>query len=650
MQQKQTEWRRCALQGLLAITLPFSVVGQTTSLPQIAPAGAPETRRAVSPIIPAAAVSARHRAKADRTYLQAAKLLEDRRFSEAETAFARAFVLDPSRTDALEGVALAQEHRITSLLQKSAQERETNPAQSDRLLAQARGIDPQNPRVLQHSAPEPKVIAQLRLPTARQPVVVAGPVEIQPNAEKHSFHLRGDRRDLAHSIAQAYGLVAAVDVDMVAKEIRLDLDDVDYSTAMRVFGLAANTFTTPLDTHTVLVADDTAQNRDRLERLVEEVMPLPGYTAEQITDAANMVRSVFDLKQVTFEAQIGAIAVRAPLDTLNVINATLADLLDTGSEVTVDVKLYAVSSEKVRNLGVTLPSSLGAFNVPSEAASIVSSNQTLVNQLISNGVIPSGTSNTLIAAYLVFVAGLGTSSNLKNTFTLLGGGLTQTGLTAGNFPVLNLALRESDARELDDVQLRMADRTSSTVKVGTRYPIQTSLFSDIASSTSSSLAGVSVNGVSLASLLSQYLGTSSLNSSAVVPQIQYEDLGLVLKAEPRVRRGGAITLHLEVKITALSGVALNGIPVLGSRQFSSDLTVDDGETALMSSNVTESELKAASGIPGLSELPGFQGGTDRLTDVIRGNLVLLITPHIVRHAHTAAKGPYLPVETRPEPE
>ncbi len=645
-------WVVAGVLGLAAGSVSAQVPVATAPKPDLPPGSdaPPVQQRVILPATPTISVSARNRARADRLYLQGAKLLEGRQFREAEKTFSQAMTLDPTRQEFLQGLALAQEHRITSLLQASAQARGTNPAEADRLLAQARGIDPQNPRVVQHDEPASRVLAQLRLPSTKQAVALAGPIVLQPAAERHSFHVRGDRRDVAHQIAQAYGLVAATDVDLTAKPIRMDLDDVDYTKAMQVFGMAAGTFSTPLDAHTVLVAEDSAANRARLERLVEEVLPLPGFSAEQITDAANMVRSVFDLKQVSFEAQIGAIAVRAPADTLEAVNAVLADLLDTGSEVMVDVKLYAITAEKVRNLGVTLPSSLGAFNVLSEATSIVNANQTLVNQLIANGVIPAGTSNTLIAAYLVFVAGIGSSSNLSNTFLLLGGGLTQTGLTAGSFPVLNLALRQSDARELDDVQLRVADRSSSTVKSGTRYPIQTSLFSDIATSSTSSLAGISVNGTSLASLLSQYLGTSSLGSGAVVPQIQYEDLGLVLKAEPHVQRGGTVAMHLEVKITALSGAALNGIPVLQSRQFSSDLTVGDGETALMSSHVTESELRAASGIPGLNELPGFQSGTNHLTDIIRGNLVLLVTPHIVRHAHRAATGPYLPVQTRPEPE
>ena len=222
--------------------------------------------------------------------------------------------------------------------------------------------------------------------------------------------------------------------------------------------------------------------------------------------------------------------------------------------------------------------------------------------------------------------------------------MTQIGLNAGSFPILNLALHESDARSLEDLQLRVGDRQTATFKSGTRYPIQTSLFSDVATSSSTA----TINGVSVSSLISQYLGTSSLASSATVPQIQYEDLGLTVKALPHVQRSGGIALHLEVKISALSGASLNGIPVLASREFSSDLTMQDGETALMASNVTESELRAVSGIPGLSELPGFQSTTDKQTDKQHSNLVLLITPHVVRHAHDRAKGPYMPLNPRPD--
>jgi len=632
-----------AVQILPAQTAPAAAHAAPSPLPAAASSAAPAPPKAISP---------RQRDDAERAYLRGAKELEEARFTDAEKHFAQAVAKDSSHYEYLQALALAQEHRITGLLQQAAQARPTHPEQADRLLAEARGVDAQNPRVTQHDgsihdAPAPRsVLTPLgRLKPSRP--VYAGAIQVEPSPGLQSFHLASGSNEMAQAIATAYGIRTVIDTDLQSKPLRIDLDDVDYPTAMRVFSMLSGTFATPLDAHSVLIAQDSAANRTRLEHLLEQVLPLPGYSPEQITDVANMVRSVFELKQVSVEAQMGAIAIRAPQDTMTAIDGILGDLLDTGSEVMVDLKLYSVDTEKVRNIGVQLPQSLSVFDVRSEAANIVSQNQSLINQLIANGILPANTSPVAIAAYLVFVAGVSGTSILKNTFLAFGGGFTQFGLAAGIFPVLNLALRDTDARSLEDLQLRVADRQTAIFKSGTRYPIQTSLFSNVATATNST---ATINGVSVSSLISQYLGTGSLGSQATIPQIQYEDLGLTVKAVPHVQRDGVVGLKLEIKISALSGAAINGIPILASRQFSSDLTLNDGETALMASNVTQSELYAVSGIPGLSELPGFQSTTNKNSDKLRSNLVLLITPHIVRHAHEQAKGPYLPLQPRSDSE
>ncbi len=95
----------------------------------------------------------------------------------------------------------------------------------------------------------------------------------------------------------------------------------------------------------------------------------------------------------------------------------------------------------------------------------------------------------------------------------------------------------------------------------------------------------------------------------IIPQIQYEDLGLTLKATPTIQKSGAVSMHIDLKINALAGTALNNIPILNNRQFVSDITVDDGTTALLVSTLSKSESAAVSGIPGLGELPGFQTAT-----------------------------------------
>ena len=63
--------------------------------------------------------------------------------------------------------------------------------------------------------------------------------------------------------------------------------------------------------------------------------------------------------------------------------------------------------------------------------------------------------------------------------------------------------------------------------------------------------------------------------------------------------------------------------------MTSTITVPAGQTALLASLVDTNESKAIEGLPGLSELPGFQG-TDQNITKASDELLITITPHIVR--------------------
>jgi len=604
------------------------------------PADTTPTQQSPSPRVPPR-ITARQHENAEAAYLSGAKHLNNSAFQEAENDFARAVVLDPTRSEYLSALTLAREHRVTDLLQKAAERRTSDPAAADKLVDQASAIDNTNPRVIQHE--ESRLIASgLHAPPPIK-TRLAGSIVLQPNNTTRSFHEHNDIRALADEFASSYGLRAAIDPELATKQIRIDMDDVGFAEGMHVFNLVSDTMFVPLDAHTFILAQDTQANRDRYQRLEEETFFLPGFTADQMKDFVSIAQNIFDLKQVTMQPGQNALVVRGQADVMEAVERTFNDLLQGGSDVVLDLKLYEVNKSRVRNLGLVTPQSISGFSLAAEAQSLVSQNSALISQLIASGVIPSTASQVEIAAYLVFVAGLGQSAQLTNSFLKIGGGVTTAVLSAGNVPMINLALNQSDARTLDDVQLRGSDRQRITLKVGTRYPIQTSLFSDVASSTTTGLSGLTVNGVSLSSLLSQYLGTNSIGSSATIPQVQYEDLGLVVDTTPRILLNSDVGMHLETKISALSGTALNGIPILGSRQFTADLTLHDGETAMVISNSTRDETAAVSGLPGLSEVPGFQSTTNRNGSVMTSDLVLMITPHIVRHGHTNGKGPYIPL-------
>jgi type II secretory pathway component GspD/PulD (secretin) len=68
--------------------------------------------------------------------------------------------------------------------------------------------------------------------------------------------------------------------------------------------------------------------------------------------------------------------------------------------------------------------------------------------------------------------------------------------------------------------------------------------------------------------------------------------------------------------------------------------VDDGKSAMLASTLSRSESAAVSGIPGLGELPGFQSTTaEKVTNYDSSELVVLITPHIIRRRSSITVGP-----------
>jgi Flp pilus assembly secretin CpaC len=203
----------------------------------------------------------------------------------------------------------------------------------------------------------------------------------------------------------------------------------------------------------------------------------------------------------------------------------------------------------------------------------------------------------------------------------------------------NFSLNSSDSRELDEIQLRLGDGEDATLKTGMRYPIQTSSYSSIAGSvpTIPGLTGAGSSS-SLSSLLASYGGVPN------IPQVQYQDLGLTLKATPKVMRGSEVALKIDMKIDALAGTSINGNPVLSNRAWSGVVTVKPGEAVEVVSELDKTESRAISGVPGISEIPGMNNLTGKDTQKNYATLLIIITPHVIRGAQAAGHSPMLRVE------
>jgi len=596
--------------------------------------------------VPVKKLTAKERRKnehdAEDAYVAGAKLLERRDVEGAEKEFVRAAQLNPENRDYLRAAVTMRESRVTALVQRAGKARIMGKDQeAEGLLAQAREIDPDNDLLKQHPVPG-SWKAGKRGPV--DPVSswlvegprLAGPIVLTPKSGVKSFHIHGQLTDVMRQVANAFGIQTSFDESIRAVTVRFDLDDVTYAQAMHVALQMGGAFAVPVDATKVLLAKDTAEKRASLEHLVQETIYLPGLANTQVTDVGNMIRNVFEVKQMSVSTNFNTIVLRAPEETIRVLNLTLADLMDGGSQILFDLKLYTIDKSVTRNMGVTIPNQVGAYSVDSAANSLVAANQSIVNEAISEGLITSTASNLEIAAALIYY-GLATSSLLSGTVAFLGNGISATGLyssdLAGN---LNLALSSSDTRALDDIQLRVGDRESATFRAGEKYPITQSTYTTSGTTSGTALAGATIGGVSVASLL-------AAATTETIPQIQYEDLGITLKATPTLGRFGQISLHLDLKIESLEGTSIDNIPILNNTAFTSDITVQDGSTATLVSNLTRSQSAAVTGIPGLSDLPGFQSSPDLLKTTDESQLVIVLTPRIVRKRKDERVGPQIPM-------
>jgi type II secretory pathway component GspD/PulD (secretin) len=102
-------------------------------------------------------------------------------------------------------------------------------------------------------------------------------------------------------------------------------------------------------------------------------------------------------------------------------------------------------------------------------------------------------------------------------------------------------MNSSVATNLEHMMLRTIDGEVATFRVGTRFPIVNSTFSNVAISTR---------------------GQVQVGNT---PQFTYEDLGITLKTTPHYHSNGDVTLIMDLKIQGLGTLQINSIPDITSR-------------------------------------------------------------------------------------
>lgn len=605
-----------------------------------APAGAPTPQVGVGH-----RPTKKEREEAQKLFVQGAKDIDHNNIRAAMDCFVKAAELNPEEPKYAYADQIARQHLVTDLIQQSDKDKILGHfADAREKVAEAYGIDPASPVVAQHMDELASATVAGEPAVRSEAIAGAPPIALELKAGVRSFHIRGSERNVISQVLPAYGIQPTIDDSVGSQGVRYDVDDADFATAERTLALVTGTFFVPLDPARALVAKDTRANHDKYEREAVETVYLPGMAADQITEITNIAKNVFTLRTASADVDQSALTVRGPTADLNALNKTLTTLLEGRSELQLDVRLYEIDRTKAVNLGAILPNQTSVFNVYSEARNILNSNASLVQEIISSGLAAPGDWEAILA--ILIASGQISNSILTQPFGVFGGGLSLTGI-AYQGGSLNMQLNSSDVRALDQIQLRVLDRQESTIKSGERYPIETSSFSSLGA------APLNIPGLSTAGLSStlQGLGITPAQlqaaATATIPQVQYQDIGLTLKVTPSIEGTNRVSLKFDLTLSSLAGSALNGLPLLNNREYNAITSMKVGESALLVSSLSRQESNAITGIPGLSEIPGFQNTTNNNSNLDVAELAIVITPHIVRAAHQGAQEKMIMLPTAP---
>ena len=564
---------------------------------------------------------------AKRQFATGAKLQAAGKTQAAFEQFEQAAQLDPRNVEYLRAREVTRQQLVMAALERGnqamlAQHEVAAAAEFRRALE----IDPTNQfarQRLSDSSWAPDRVPSKTLEVTKKSI----DVRLSPSTERKDFHYRGDSKTLLTQIARAYGITATIDDSVQTRQLHFNIDNVTFAEAMEAATRTTKTFWIALSGSQMYVVSDTADNRRNFERMAIRTFYLSDIlTPQELMDTVNALRVLLDIRFVQQDAAASTITVRAPLGVVEAASQLIESLAGGRPQLMLDVRVYQISSSLVRQMGTQLPTNFNVFNIsPTLLASLIPGASDLINQLIASGGINQANSQA-IQALLAQVQSSAQNSLLTTPFATFGGGLTLTGVSATPPIAVKLSVNESDVHSLQHVTLRTSQNTAALLRLGQRYPFVNATFAPIYNT----------------SAISKVLGNQSYK--APFPSINYEDLGLNMKATPIIHSNTDVDLKLEINIRTLGGQSVNGIPIINNREYVGSISLKNDEPGVVAGLLSKADSLSLSGYPFLSRVPGVNYSTavhDK--NVNDDELLIIMTPHILRMAPQEGFALQLPV-------
>ncbi len=238
--------------------------------------------------------------------------------------------------------------------------------------------------------------------------------------------------DIYRALGKAFGVNVLFDPKIKDKEISIDLNDVTAQSGLEILMRTVGHFYKVLDEHSIIIADDTPQNRRTYEDQIIQTFFLDN---AEVKDVMTMVRSLIGAKHVAANEQLNAIVLRDTADKVKVAEQIILSNDKAKAEVVVDVELLQINTNAFLELGLSLSS----------------------NQLAVSPDFGGDPSNQIRFSDIEFI-------NENNWM-----------LTVPSF-FFDFAKSNGDAQALAQPKLRITEGEKGNLTIGDRVPIPTTTF------------------------------------------------------------------------------------------------------------------------------------------------------------------------------
>jgi general secretion pathway protein D len=375
-------------------------------------------------------------------------------------------------------------------------------------------------------------------------------------------------RTIFENLATQAGLQVIFPRTYPTRNSTVELQDVNIFEALDLVSLQTGSFWQPVNETTIMVMEDTQQNRRDFEDHVYKTIYLQNITStNDLNQIMNVLRTAFSLRGIYQFEPGNAIVIHDTPARVALVEKLIRALDKAKAEVVVEATVMEVDRNLLRDLGILPPGETRISVLPP-------------------GVTPSPTASNAVP--------------IRDLNNLNSGSFSVTIPDA----VARFLATSGTAKLLQNPRIRTTDGVTASLRVGSEVPVPTTSFQ------STNIGG----GATTAYTLQQVGVQLDIVSRALLTR----DISLQVTVTVRALAGDRLVGDLL-------------IPVFSNRIVAHTIRLAEGETNILGGIISETETVSITGIPGLKDIPllKFIFGQEHKTRD-QAEVIIMLTPHIVR--------------------